>query len=159
MAKIRKAYPYYASEEVIYERLFKVFEEIKKHAINEEKSFAMETNFSSSLTDLKELIDEFKQNGYQTNIYYLGLDSIQKSNLRVAERVSNGGHSVTPGSIKYNYEKGIEYVNHCLHLFDNVSFIDNRGLKITEIATIREATKTILVTNPPEWFSHFVSRF
>ncbi len=114
VARIRHESPSYASDEFIYESLRNVFNTKKKEAIETGQSFAMETNFSASRTDLNDLIEEFRSNNYKIKLFYFGLDSFEESAYRVAIRVAKGGHHIQLSSIEYNYHSGIKMLMHSL---------------------------------------------
>jgi predicted ABC-type ATPase len=120
--QLSEAHPNTAWEEL--NRLSaQIFEEKWRKAVLSRDDFAYETNFTypQSIS----LPTTFRENGYETNLLYIGLDNIQKSIDRVAMRVAEGGHYVDDGSIELNFSGGIYHVIRHFAFFDRVLFIDN----------------------------------
>jgi predicted ABC-type ATPase len=91
-----------------------------KQAIARREDFAFETTLSGR--GYLRLIDDLKQQGYQTELIYLGLPSVEMSKSRVAERVAHGGHNIPAAAIERRYPRSLanllrDYsyaVDHCL---------------------------------------------
>lgn len=73
---------------------------------SQHKNFAFETTLASK--SFAQLIKDCKQNGYNTNLIFLWLHSIELAIKRVDARVRNGGHSIPPEIIKRRYKRGLE---------------------------------------------------
>src|SRR5215218_8273735 len=63
----------------------KSFKEAKERAIAENKSFAFESNFSAADPMISQR--EFEKAGYETHLYFIGLDTLEQSSKRVEIRV------------------------------------------------------------------------
>ena len=94
----------------------------KDAAIMAHKDFAFETNFSTQLP--LTMLSEFKKANYKLGFIYFGLSSVDESVARVTQRYATGGHNIPYELIKTNFILGIHQTQECLHLFDNVLFID-----------------------------------
>lgn len=64
----------------------------------EEKSFNEETTLTGK-TILK-IIDKAKDLGYKIHLYYIGIDNPEIAKERVKNRVTRGGHGISPDVIK-----------------------------------------------------------
>jgi predicted ABC-type ATPase len=137
------------------------FKEAKEMAIKAKKSFAFETNFSSS-NPIKSLT-EFKLSGYRTHLIFMGMNTIEDCIQRVSLRVKSGGHKVSEESIVYNFEHGYANLFSYYHAFDTVTLFDNT-IALTE--SIRIPVKILFWENGniqlhtqqyPEWVKEFIT--
>lgn len=126
----------------------------KDEAIVLQKDFAFETNFSNNL--ILNMINDFKNAGYKTTLFYFGLGSITESCMRVDQRKFYGGHNVEKAIIEYNFHEGIKRVQQNLHLFDNITFIDGNS-NFGEIVAIyiKKSAKHEVTTRNYKWFNTF----
>ncbi len=72
----------------------------------QEKSFAFETTLASRY--YVKFIEELKAQGFKFHLLFLWLESPELAILRVAERVSAGGHNVPETTIRRRYERGLQ---------------------------------------------------
>ena len=141
------------------EQVFKV-EKLK--AITEQKSYAFETNFSSS--NPMETANEFRHAGYEIHLIFMGLNSIEESIQRVEHRVRLGGHKVAEPSIRYNYEFGFKNLYKHFHEFDSVTLYDNAIADIAEPVIPREILYILHgqlhleIKDYPEWVAPVIER-
>lgn len=123
----------------------------KSEALEQKKDFAFETNFSSNM--VLRMIDDFKVAGFKISLIYFGLYSEEESVSRVIHRVQTGGHDVADDVIRFNFHEGLKNVQHHLHLFDNITFIDGNSKYGQIIALLISKNQTHkVVDNPPLWF-------
>lgn len=116
-------------------RLF--LQEIRQY-IQRRENFAFETTLAGK-TYLR-LIEELLANGWQINLYYLWLPSIEMSIARVAERVAHGGHHIPGESIIRRYPRSIiNLLNHYAQLCTSTICLDNSRSK-PEVIFIQDAT-------------------
>jgi len=101
------------------------FPEKKEAAIRSRTDFAFETNFATS--DVMQTAKLFKSAGYETNLIYIGLASVQDALQRVDLRVRKGGHFVTAENIRTNYEAGIHNLQAHIRDFDRSLIYDDTG--------------------------------
>jgi predicted ABC-type ATPase len=76
-----------------------------QNRINKKQSFAFETTLAGR-TYLK-LIKQLQQDGWQVELIYLALPNTEVSRLRVAERVSHGGHNIPLRDIKRRFPRSL----------------------------------------------------
>jgi predicted ABC-type ATPase len=72
-----------------------------------------------------QIINDFKKEGYETNLIHIALRSPDESFERVNLRKNLGGHSVDAYSIKLNFEKGTENLIKHASQFDRTIIYDN----------------------------------
>jgi predicted ABC-type ATPase len=72
----------------------------------QKKSFAFETTLASRF--YVKFIEELKAQNFEFHLLFLWLESSELAILRVAERVSAGGHNVPEETIRRRYERGLQ---------------------------------------------------
>ncbi|MNK87363.1 hypothetical protein D3C87_1072990 [compost metagenome] len=97
-----------------------------KIAIANKSSFCYETNFNSTPLHWPDI---FKNNGYDLQLIFLCLNSIQEAKKRVAIRVENGGHFVPENEIERRYQEGYDNLNKFFDHFDYVDIYDSSTYK------------------------------
>jgi predicted ABC-type ATPase len=108
---------------------------------------------------------EFKSAGFDIHLLFMGLTSLEQSILRVADRVSRGGHKVSEESIRFNYEFGYKNLYKYVTEFDSVTLFDNdisshkRLLIPQEILHIENGQVIIRISDYPEWVKPVVEQF
>lgn len=126
-------------------------EKQKNSALERREDFAFETNFSSEM--VINMIQKFKEAGYEITLCYFGLYSEDESFSRVILRSKTGGHDVSDEVIRFNFTEGSKKAKEHLHLFDNITFIDGTSDYGKVVALhIGNSGKHEVVDNPPLWF-------
>lgn len=74
------------------------------------ESFAFETTLSGR-TYLG-LVDRLKREGWQVELMYLALPNVAMSRLRVAERVTHGGHNIPEADIERRFPRSLHNLLH-----------------------------------------------
>ena len=88
--------------------------------IQKKHDFAFETTLAGR--SYLKLIDRLQHDGWQIELIYLALPSIEMSKARVAERVAHGGHHIPLRDIERRFARSLhnlltefsQVVNHCL---------------------------------------------
>jgi len=106
---------------IAHNMAFNELENQINHSISNKINFCYETNFNSSPLHWPEL---FKKNGYEVNLIFFCLNSIDEAKRRVAIRVENGGHFVPENEIIKRYFDGYANLNSNFSFFDNVHLFD-----------------------------------
>ncbi|WP_343696284.1 zeta toxin family protein [Flavobacterium sp.] len=109
-------------EMMAHQMAFNELEKQIKNAIKNKSSFCYETNFNSTPLHWPDI---FKSNGYDLQLIFLCLDSIQEAKKRVAIRVENGGHYVPENEIEKRYYDGYNNLNTFFDYFDYVDLYDS----------------------------------
>jgi len=100
-----------------------VFPEWKRDVQQKAIDCAFETNFRTA--DVMNSVKEFRQQGYEVNLIYFGLESLEASIERVKVRVALGGHYVSLENITANYVQGFENLRSYVLEFDNVLLVSS----------------------------------
>ena len=77
-------------------------------ARTEGESFAFETTLAGR--GYLKLIRELRANGWQVELIYLALPSVEMSRLRVAERVAHGGHDIPEVDIVRRFPRSLHHL-------------------------------------------------
>ncbi len=97
-----------------------------KQCINNKVDFAVETTLASK--NYLKVIEELKQGGWEIELLYLYLPSVELSIQRVAERVKNGGHNIATVDIKRRYNRSLNnLINEYIPIVDGVTLISNQN--------------------------------
>lgn len=114
------------------------------------QSFAVETTLSGN-TYLR-MMAEAKRKGWQVNLIYVGVDNVQTSIERVAQRVAAGGHNVPSEDIRRRYARSLANLVVAIQQADSTSIFDNstkRGHR--QLLTIAQGRVTEQASELPEW--------
>lgn len=76
-----------------------------EEAVQRREDFAFETTLAGR-TYLK-LVKQLKADGWQVELVYLALPSMEMSKLRVAERVAHGGHNIPVKDIERRFARSL----------------------------------------------------
>ena len=109
------------------------------------ETFAFETTLATK--SYKQKIEWAQANGYEVTLLFFWLDSPNMAKKRVAQRVAEGGHSISSQTIERRYHNGIanlfaiymDMVDIC-YIFDN-----SEGRK--ELIAQKEKHKEIVICN------------
>lgn len=93
--------------------------EIARH-MSARQNFGFETTLSGR-GHLK-LVKRLKADGWRVELFYLALPSVEVARLRVAERVSHGGHDVPTPDIERRYFRSLD------NLFDEYASLVDRAV-------------------------------
>jgi len=102
-------------ELVAASRIF--LQELEIH-IRKQEDFAFETTLAGR--SYLQLINRLQQAGWQVELIYLALPSMEMSKLRVAERVAHGGHNIPPKDIERRFARSLR------NLLNDFSYRANR---------------------------------
>jgi len=119
---LRQANPSASSDE-LRQLLWAEMERQRAERFAAKRSFALETNFTYH--DKLELLDSARQSGYETVIFFVGLDSPQRAIRRVATRVSRGGHSIENDKVIKRWSAGLIALDKAIPKADAIYVIDN----------------------------------
>tara|TARA_B100000745_G_scaffold36757_1_gene22825 strand:- start:1376 stop:1951 length:576 start_codon:yes stop_codon:yes gene_type:complete len=76
-----------------------------KQCISKRQDFAFETTLSGR--SYLRLINQLRASGWKVELIYLALPSVTLSKMRVAERVSHGGHNIATSDIERRFPKSL----------------------------------------------------
>lgn len=137
-------------KELAHAEMSTLYNTLKREALDMKKDFAYETNFFESFA--MEVPKEFQRNGYKIHLYYIGLESIEKSVERVATRVKKQGHNIPLLEINFRYNGGLMNLMNQYHKFDTCT-ISSNSTGIEKLACYEKGIlKSLEKKDFPEWF-------
>ena len=111
-------------------------------------SFTQETTLSGVRTE--RTIRRAKERGYTIRLYYIGLDTMEESLGRIANRVAKGGHDIPKEDVERRFQSRFADVLRVLPYCDEARFFDNDN-GFVEVAEYRNGELFPRVANPPRW--------
>lgn len=103
------------------------------------ESFGIETTLSGN-SELK-LMRDASTAGFKVNLIYVGIPSAEASAIRVAERVTVGGHNVSRDDTDRRYARTMGNLPEAMRIADRSFILDNSGKRHRLLLT-RENDRT-----------------
>lgn len=129
----------------------KIAETMRMQLLQKGRTFCFETVFSHP--SKIDFIAQAKAMGYEIVLVFIHLNDVSLNQARVAQRVSEGGHSVPKDKVNsriprtlQNIKKTLPLCNRC-YLLDNSRFDD----PFKQIAEIQKGQVILKVASLPEW--------
>jgi predicted ABC-type ATPase len=121
--------------------------------IEQRESLIFETVLSDPVGDKVSFLKEAETSGYSVVLFFIGIDSPDVSDQRVAMRVLKGGHDVPAGKVKERYPRVMSNLKRALVELPNVVVYDNSDLKRPyRLVATTEDGKAIELKKPiPKW--------
>lgn len=118
-------------------------------------SFTQETTLSGARTE--RTIRRAKERGYAIRLYYIGLDTMEESLGRIANRVAKGGHDIPREDVERRFQSRFADVLRVLPYCDEARFFDNDN-GFVEVAEYRNGELIPRVSTPPRWLLELMER-
>lgn len=118
-------------------------------------SFTQETTLSGARTE--RTIRRAKERGYTIRLYYIGLDTMEESLGRIANRVAKGGHDIPKEDVERRFQSRFTDVLRVLPYCDEARFFDNDN-GFVEVAEYRNGELIPRVSTPPRWLLELMGR-
>ena len=118
-------------------------------------SFTQETTLSGARTE--RTIRRAKERGYTIRLYYIGLDTLEESLGRIANRVAKGGHDIPKADVERRFQSRFTDVLRVLPYCDEARFFDNDN-GFVEVAEYRNGELIPRVSTPPRWLLELMER-
>lgn len=117
-------------------------------------SFNQETTLcgQSILNNIERAIDL----GYEIEMYYVGLDSIELAKQRVEQRVRDGGHGIPDEDIERRYFESKKNLKQMISVCDSVRIYDN-SKSFRFVAEFRKGECIVRTEDTPDWCSELFS--
>jgi predicted ABC-type ATPase len=114
------------------------------------QSFAFESTLATR--SYAPWISRLAGEGYEFHLLFLWLNTVELAIQRVAERVRNGGHSVSEDIIRRRYRRGLENLSQLyLPLAETWVVYDNSGTGSPLLIASGERERTATVVWPDVW--------
>lgn len=118
-------------------------------------SFTQETTLSGARTE--RTIRRAKERGYTIRLYYIGLDTMEESLGRIANRVAKGGHDIPKEDVERRFQSRFTDVLRVLPYCDEARFFDNDN-GFVGVAEYRNGELIPRVSTPPRWLLELMER-
>lgn len=117
---------------------------------NNKQSFAFESTLATR--SYAPWIRFLAQEGYEFHLLFLWLNAAELAVQRVAERVRNGGHSVSEDIIRRRYNRGLDNFSELyMPLADTWVVYDNSGTGSPLLIASGEKQRTSTIVRPDLW--------
>ena len=93
-----------------------------------------------------------KSLGYQIELHYVGVDSVEIAKARIAYRVSQGGHGIPDEDVERRYTESLNRLKEIVDICDLVILYDNTK-NFNRFAVYQEGSLLELNDNRPEWYN------
>ncbi len=120
------------------------------------ETFSIETNLVDVET-YNSFINAQLKHGYQVNLIFLTVDDVNICINRVAQRVREGGHDVSPQVIKDRYVLGKSLLAHYKDFPDQTRLLDNTHGGLTIQAVLHKGVLTQKMDEVKPWVSEILS--
>jgi predicted ABC-type ATPase len=129
----------------------KIAETMRVKLLQEGRSFCFETVFSHP--SKIDFVAQAKAMGYEIILVFIHLDLVALNQARVAQRVSEGGHSVPEDKVSSRIPRTLQNIKQTLPLCDYCYLLDNSRLDnpFQQIAVIRNGRITARDKLLPKW--------
>jgi predicted ABC-type ATPase len=128
---------------------------LRGELIRQRESFITETVFSDPVGAKLTVFTQAMAQGYTVVLLYIGVGSPERSDERVAMRVSQGGHDVPPDRIISRYPRTLANVHAARQMLSVVLVYDNDELRrpYRLVARVVRGTVAWQVDDPPTWWT------
>ncbi|PHS70327.1 MAG: hypothetical protein COB23_04220 [Methylophaga sp.] len=129
----------------------KIAEPMRMELLQQGRTFCFETVFSHP--SKIDFIASAKAMGYEIVLVFIHLENIALSQARVAQRVSEGGHSVPEDKVSSRIPRVLQNIQQVLPLCDHCYLLDNSRLDdpFQRVAEIHSGNISLKVELLPEW--------
>jgi len=128
-------------------------EQLRRGLVEQQDSFIFETVLSDPVGAKLDILKLAENKGYTALLIFIGVDSSQCSEERVAMRVSKGGHDVPQEKIPQRYARTMKNLQRALTQISNIRVYDNSDLEkpYRFIATKDKGQHVVVHSPTPKW--------
>jgi len=126
---------------------------LRQEFVSQGESFVFETVFSDPVGDKLAFLKQSARQGYAVVMCFIGLADSDRSEERVAMRVSQGGHDVPTHKLTARFPRTMTNLKQamrdlpCVLVFDN----DDLGTPFRLVAVFQNGRQTFLAKSIPHW--------
>lgn len=123
--------------------------------LQKEICFTQETTLSGNKT-----LDTIKRaiaKDYYIRLYYVGLDTMEESLLRIENRVKKGGHNIDTEAVTRRFSKRFDDLIAVLPYCNEATFYDNDNGFIT-VAKYKNGEMQLIGQVKPKWLMEFTDK-
>jgi len=133
---------------------------LRRELLHQRESFVFETVFSDPVGDKLRFLEDAVQVGYTVVLCFIGLSSPDRSEERVALRVTQGGHDVPSDKLAARYPRILANLTAALVALPHVLIFDNDDLRtpFRHVATFEHGQPVSLAAPVPAWLHPLLPR-
>ena len=123
--------------------------------LDKEICFTQETTLSGRKT-----LDTIKRaiaKDYYVRLYYVGLDTMEESLLRIENRVRKGGHNIATDAVARRFEKRFDNLLAILPYCNEATFYDNDNGFVT-VAKYKNGELQPVGKQQPKWMEELIEK-
>jgi predicted ABC-type ATPase len=126
---------------------------LREALVEQRESFVFETVFSDPVGEKLEFLRRASSLGYTVVLCFIGLESPELSDERVAMRVLQGGHDVPADKIVARYPRTLENLRRAIRELPHLLVFDNSdlGRPFRKVAQFELGKPVELDPAPPRW--------
>jgi predicted ABC-type ATPase len=126
---------------------------LQQELVNQEESFIFETVFADPVGEKLSFLKNAAQQGYTMVLCFIGIADAERSEERVAMRVSQGGHDVPTDKLTAPFPRTITNLKQAIQELPCVLIFDNNDLRMPHcLAAVFQNGKPMLLKKPvPAW--------
>ena len=123
--------------------------------LEKEICFTQETTLSGekTLATIKRAIEK----DYYIMLYYVGLDTVEESLLRIENRVKKGGHNIDTDAVTSRFAKRFDDLVLVLPYCNEATFYDNDNGFVT-VAKYKNGELHAIGHSQPEWLKELIKK-
>ena len=95
------------------------------------------------------------EKGYYIRLYYVGLNTVEESLVRIENRVKKGGHNIPDADVKRRFNKRFEDLIAVLQYCDEATFYDNEN-GFVAVAEYKNGEILQIGNLKPEWLNELL---
>ena len=126
---------------------------LREEFVGQRESFIFETVFSDPAGDKLGFLKRAAQRGYNVVLCFIGIGGADRSDERVAMRVSQGGHDVPGEKLIARYPRTMANLKQAVRELPCVYIFDNDDLRVPyRLVAIYEGGQSVFLAKPPpDW--------
>lgn len=121
--------------------------------LEKEICFTQETTLSGHR--IRSTIQKALDKGYYIRLYYVGLNTVEESLIRIENRVKKGGHNIPAQDVRRRFDKRFEDLKAVLQYCDEATFYDNEN-GFAAVAEYRNGEILQIGNRRPEWLAELM---
>ena len=127
--------------------------QLRKTMVAQRESFVFETVLSDPVGDKVEFLRRAAADGYAVVLCFIGIDSAEISEERVAMRVLQGGHDVPADKLYARFPRTLENLRRAIRALPHVLVYDNSDLArpFRKVAEFEQGEAVELIAPAPAW--------
>lgn len=129
--------------------------ELIEECLKKEVCFTQETTLSGKKT--LDTIKRAVEKDYYIRLYYVGLDTMEESLIRIENRVKKGGHNIATDAVTRRFSKRFDDLLAVLPYCNEATFYDNDNGFVT-VAKYKNGEIQQIGHNSPKWLEELIGR-